>query len=240
MPLISSSNSGFDNSAANLTVSNRARNFDLIVFDWDGTVMDSTAVIVSCIQESARDLGLPVPAKSIANYVIGLGLKDALQHAVPELAEADYPKLVERYVAHWRAREHDLILFDGMRELLADLKAREFLLGVATGKSRGGLDRALMAGGLTGAFDWTRCADETHSKPHPQMLLDLMERFDVPPERTLMIGDTTHDSQMAHNAKVCAVSVTYGAHPRAELETLQPVAMVESVEELHAWLAAHA
>ena len=227
-------------SADNQPESKRARNFDLIVFDWDGTVMDSTAVIVSCIQESARDLGLPVPARSIANYVIGLGLKDALQHAVPELAEADYPKLVERYVAHWRAREHDLILFDGMRELLADLKTREFLLGVATGKSRGGLDRALIAGGLTRAFDWTRCADETHSKPHPQMLLDLMERFDVPPERTLMIGDTTHDSQMAHNAKVRTVSVTYGAHPRAELETLQPVAMVESVEELHAWLAAHA
>ena len=225
--------------SGNSTASN-ARNFDLIVFDWDGTVMDSTAVIVSCIQDSARDLGLLVPAKSIANYVIGLGLKDALQKAVPELAEADYPKLVERYVIHWRAREHDLILFDGMRELLAHLRQREFLLGVATGKSRGGLDRALMAGGLTRAFDWTRCADETHSKPHPQMLFDLMERFGVTPERTLMIGDTTHDSQMAHNAKVRSVSVTYGAHPRAELETLQPAAIVESVEELHAWLAAHA
>ena len=216
------------------------RNFDLIVFDWDGTVMDSTAVIVLCIQEAAREIGLPVPDKSIASYVIGLGLKDALQKAVPQLAEADYPKLVERYVAHWRQREHDLILFDGMRELLAGLKQREYILGVATGKSRAGLDRAITQGKLAGVFDWTRCADETHSKPHPQMLYDLMDRFDVTPERTLMIGDTTHDSQMAHNASVPALSVTYGAHPRAELETLKPRAIVESVEQLHAWMRTHA
>ena len=216
------------------------RNFDLIVFDWDGTVMDSTAVIVLCIQEAARELGLPVPDKSIARYVIGLGLKDALQQAIPQLAEAGYPKLVERYVAHWRKCEHDLILFDGMRELLTELRQREFILGVATGKSRAGLDRAITHGGLAGAFDWTRCADETHSKPHPQMLLDLMDHFDVTPERTLMIGDTTHDSQMAHNANVPALSVTYGAHSREELETVKPRAIVESVEELHAWLRIHA
>ena len=216
------------------------RNFDLIVFDWDGTVMDSTAVIVICIQEAARELGLPVPDKSIASHVIGLGLKDALQQAIPQLAEAGYPKLVERYVAHWRQREHDLILFDGIRELLADLRQREFILGVATGKSRAGLDRAIAHGGLTGVFDWTRCADETHSKPHPQMLHDLMERFDAGPARTLMIGDTTHDSQMAHNAGVPALSVTYGAHPRKELETAKPRASVESVAELHAWLRTHA
>ena len=216
------------------------KNYDLIVFDWDGTVMDSTAVIVTCIQEAARDLGHAVPEDSIASHVIGLGLADSLQKAVPALCKAEYPRMVERYVAHWRAREHDLILFDGMRELLGDLKGRDFWLAVATGKSRAGLDRAMKQGALDAFFDWTRCADETHSKPHPQMLNDLMGRFAVEPARTLMIGDTTHDSQMAHNAGARALSVTYGAHPRAELETAGPLAIVESVAELRTWLARHA
>lgn len=216
------------------------KNYDLIVFDWDGTIMDSTAVIVMSIQQAARDLGLPVPADSIASHVIGLGLTDALSMAVPRLQRADYPRMVERYVAHWRTHEDDLVLFPGVRDLLAELRQRQYLLAVATGKSRAGLDRSLAHGALADAFDWTRCADETRSKPHPQMLIELMERFEVPPERTLMIGDTTHDSQMASNAGVPAVSVTYGAHPRAQLETLAPRVVVDSVAELSAWLAQHA
>ena len=215
------------------------KNYDLIVFDWDGTVMDSTAVIVKSIQEAARDLGLPVPADAIASHVIGLGLGDALAIAVPGMSQAEHPRLVERYVAHWRAHENDLILFSGMRELLVQLKERDHALAVATGKSRAGLDRALAQGGIGHLFDATRCADETHSKPHPQMLYDLMERLDAEPARTLMIGDTTHDSQMAHNAGVDALSVTYGAHPRAQLETLNPKAVLESVRELSAWLTRH-
>ena len=215
------------------------KNFDLIVFDWDGTVMDSTAAIVLSIQEAACDLGLPRPADSIASHVIGLGLGDALRLAAPQLREDDYPKMVERYVVHWRAHEHDLVLFPGMRELLAELKSRDYWLGVATGKSRNGLDRAIVSGGLQAVFDWTRCADETHSKPHPQMLLDLMDRFAVDPERTLMIGDTTHDSLMARNARTHALSVTYGAHPRLELAAMQPRALVENVPELRAWLDRH-
>lgn len=213
------------------------KNYDLIVFDWDGTVMDSTAVIVKSIQEAARDIGEPVPDDTIASHVIGLGLGDALAIAVPGLAKSDYPRLVERYVAHWRTHENDLILFPGMRELLAELKSRDYLLAVATGKSRAGLDRALAQGDIHHMFDWTRCADETHSKPHPQMLFDLMERLDAEPGRTLMIGDTTHDSQMAVNAGVDALSVTYGAHPRQQLETLSPKGMVESVQELAQWLS---
>ena len=213
--------------------------FDLIVFDWDGTVMDSTGIIVTCIQQAARDLGYEAPHDSVASYVIGLGLTDALQHAVPSLPADEYPKLVQRYVAHWRAREHEMTLFAGMRELLDDLKARDVKLAVATGKSRAGLDRSMTHGGLDGVFDWTRCADETHSKPHPQMLHDLLDRFMVEPERTLMIGDTTHDSQMALNAGVCALSVTYGAHPREQLETVTTLAIVDSVSELHQWLGQH-
>ena len=213
--------------------------FDLVIFDWDGTVMDSTGIIVTCIQQAARDLGYEAPHDSAASYVIGLGLTDALQHAVPSLPADEYPKLVQRYVTHWRAREHEMTLFTGMRELLADLKTRDVKLAVATGKSRAGLDRSMSHGGLDGVFDWTRCADETHSKPHPQMLHDLLDRFMVEPERALMIGDTTHDSQMAVNAGVRALSVTYGAHPREQLETVATLAIVDSVSELHQWLGQH-
>lgn len=215
------------------------RRYDLLVFDWDGTVMDSTAVIVRSIQAAARDLGLPVPADAVASHVIGLGLTDALRHAVPSLARDEYPRLVERYVAHWRAHEDDLVLFAGVETLLADLRGRDYRLAVATGKSRAGLDRVLARGGLTAAFDWTRCADETRSKPHPQMLIDIMARFDAPPERTLMIGDTTHDAQMAANAGAHALAVAYGAHPREQLAAFKPRAVVGSVAELSKWLERH-
>jgi phosphoglycolate phosphatase len=215
------------------------RHYDLIVFDWDGTLMDSTAIIVRSIQEAARDLGLPVPEDAVASHVIGLGLGDALRHAVPALSHDDYPRMVERYVAHWRSHENDLVLFDGIRELLADLRGRDLRLAVATGKSRAGLDRALAHGGIGHLFDATRCADETFSKPHPQMLQELMEELEAEPMRTVMIGDTTHDSQMAANAGVHAVSVTYGAHPREQLEAAEPRAVVHTVGELAEWLMRH-
>ena len=215
------------------------RHFDLVVFDLDGTVMDSTDTIVTCIQQAARDLGFEAPHDSVASHVIGLGLNDALQKAIPSLKPVEYPQLVQRYVTHWRAREHEMALFAGMRELLDEIKARDVRLAVATGKSRAGLDRSMTHGGLDGVFDWSRCADETHSKPHPQMLHDLMGRFMIEPERTLMIGDTTHDSQMAVNAGVAALSVTYGAHPREQLQTVAALAIVDSVGELRQWLDQH-
>ena len=218
---------------------NLMKNYDLIVFDWDGTIMDSTGAIVAAIQHSAVDLGLAMPDPAIASHVIGLGLKDALEKALPELDPADYPRLAERYRYHYLARDGDLLLFDGIAELIAELKARHYWLAVATGKSRAGLDRALKGSGLTSLFDASRCADETFSKPHPQMLLDLMGRFGAEPARTLMIGDTTHDSQMAKNAGAHALSVTYGAHPHEELLVVEPEGVVHSVAELSAWLNHH-
>ncbi len=215
------------------------KNYDLIVFDWDGTIMDSTGAIVAAIQASAQDLGLPRPDDSIASHVIGLGLQDALQMALPQLDPADYPKLAARYKHHYLARDGDLLLFDGINELLADLKAQHYWLAVATGKSRAGLDRALAGSELGPMFDWSRCADETFSKPHPQMLLDLMGRFGAEPARTLMIGDTTHDSQMAKNAGAHALSVTYGAHPHEHLASVDPEGIVHTVPELAAWLRQH-
>lgn len=216
-----------------------ARGFDLIVFDWDGTLMDSAAAIVRAIQAASRDLGLPVPDDERARYVIGLGLGDALRHAVPELAEVDYPRMVERYRHHFLAADRELTLFPGVPELIAELAARGRMLGVATGKSRVGLDRALGHTGLQAYFHSTRCADECFSKPHPAMLEEIMDELGALPARTLMVGDTTHDLQMARNAGVAALAVGFGAHPLAALQAESPLACVHSPAEFAQWLREH-
>lgn len=216
------------------------RRFDLVVFDWDGTLMDSTATIVAAIQAACADLGLPVPDRAQASHVIGLGLNDALHTAVPTLDPADYPRMVERYRHHYFARDGELVLFDGVPALIDRLAAEGYGLAVATGKSRAGLDRAFAASGLGARFHGSRTADETFSKPHPAMLLELIDEFAVSPERTLMIGDTTHDLLMAQNAGTPAVGVTYGAHPLDVLDAHAPLGLVHSVAELDAWLAANA
>lgn len=215
------------------------RRFDLIAFDWDGTLFDSTALIVGCIQAAVRDVGGQVPSRERAAWVIGLGLAQALAHAAPDVPPQRHPELVERYRHYWFARQHEVTLFDGVVPLLHALRARGHRLAVATGKSRRGLDVALQTVALRDLFDDSRTADETASKPHPQMLLELMEALDVPPERTLMIGDTTHDLEMARNAGCAAVAVTYGAHDHSGLRALQPLYVAESVADLHRWLLTH-
>jgi len=214
--------------------------FDLIVFDWDGTLMDSTAHIARSIQAACRDLGLPVPADDAARYVIGLGLRDALQIAAPSLDPADYPRLAERYRFHYLIKDAQTELFAGVRELLDELRGQGYLLAVATGKSRVGLNRALDEVRLTSVFDGTRCADETFSKPHPAMLHELTRELGQDLERTVMIGDTTHDLQMATNAGAAGVAVTYGAHPVDALVKLEPRFVAESVGALGDWLREHA
>ena len=188
------------------------QHFDLIVFDWDGTLMDSTAHITRSIQAACRDLGLPVPADEAASYVIGLGLRDALQIAAPTLDPSDYPRLADRYRYHFLLKDSQIELFKGARELLEELRDAGYLLAVATGKSRVGLNRALDAAGLMRMFDGTRCADETFSKPHPAMLHELTRELGQDLGRTVMIGDTTHDLQMAQNAGTAGIGVAYGAH----------------------------
>jgi len=210
--------------------------YSLVVFDWDGTLMDSTHSIVAAIQAACRDLNLPVPASESASWVIGLSLESALRSAVPDLTDKDVPAFLERYRIHYLLRDPELRLFDGAGELLASLAGMGVLLAVATGKSRVGLDRALKATGLISAFDGTRCADETFSKPHPAMLLELMDTLNVEPSRVVMIGDTSHDLQMAANAGVDAVAVTYGAHSVAELRGCSPAGLVNNVSELREWL----
>jgi len=210
--------------------------FDLVVFDWDGTLSDSTAAIARAIQDAAADLGLPVPDDATASHVIGLGLHEALARAVPTLAPERIPEYSARYRVHYFAREAELVLFPGARELIAELRAAGVLLAIATGKSQRGLQHALAGAGLAGEFVATRCADQTHPKPHPAMLLELTDELMVAPGRTLMVGDTTHDLQMAEAANTEAVGLTQGAHPYEQLAACRPLALFDSLIELHRWL----
>ena len=216
------------------------KQFDLIVFDWDGTLMDSTATIVKCIQAAAKDLGLPIPDQQRASHVIGLGLQEAMQVVLPDIDPKHYPRMVERYRYHYLTKDKGLELFDGAREMLDDLSQQGYFLAVATGKSRVGLNRALDAAKLLSVFDATRCADETFSKPHPAMLQELTRELGQEMHRTVMIGDTTHDLQMAGNAGAAGIAVQYGAHPSHELAALGPIFSADSVRELHAWLIENA
>jgi phosphoglycolate phosphatase len=220
--------------------SDRPRRFDLVVFDWDGTLFDSTALIVHSIQAACRDLDLPVPDDERASWVIGLSLHGAMAHAVPTITPDQIPRMIERYRFHYLARQHDLTLFPGVLELLQALKRRHHWLAVATGKSRAGLDEALHAVELKGLFDGTRTADETRSKPDPQMLAELMRQFGAAPTRTLMIGDTTHDLQLAANAGTSSVAVAYGAHQTSEFDAHAPLFVARTVAELAGWLEQHA
>ena len=216
------------------------KRYDLIVFDWDGTVMDSTAVIASSIQAACRDLDLPVPSDEAARHVIGMGLVQALQHAVPDAPEDMYETLAERYRHYFMSQDASIPLYAGAAETVAELHNAGYLLAVATGKSRKGLERVLDSSGLRSYFRATRTADQTFSKPHPAMLLELMDELMVDAGRVLMIGDTTHDLQMAINAGVAAVGLTHGAHPADQLDALQPLALLDDFDELRGWLKANA
>jgi len=214
----------------------RPRQFDLIAFDWDGTLFDSTAIITRCIQLAVRDVGGTVPSDEQASYVIGMALMQALAHAAPDVPADKYPELGARYRHHYMAHQNDISLFGGVLTMLEDLKARHHWLAVATGKSRRGLDEVLQTVELKGMFNGSRTADETAGKPHPRMLQELMREFGVEPARTLMIGDTTHDLQMALNAGCASVGVSYGAHEPEAFQVLQPRHVAHSVRDLHDWL----
>ena len=212
------------------------RPYSVIVFDWDGTLMDSTHSIVSAIQGACRDLELNVPTAAEAAWVIGLSLEPALRRAVPDLTKSLEPVFLERYRHHYLSRDTQLKLFDGVPEMLTELQAAGARLAVATGKSRVGLNRALTATSLHAAFEATRTADETFGKPHPGMLFELMDEMVVEPHRVVMVGDTSHDLQMAANAGVHGLGVSYGAHPADELRTCPHHAIVPDVSSLKEYL----
>jgi phosphoglycolate phosphatase len=219
-----------------MTIRNTDRQFDLIAFDWDGTLFDSTQIIVRCIQAAVKDVGGTVPSDKDAGYVIGLGLKQALAHAAPDVPLDKYPLLGERYRLHYELHADDLSLFEGVVPLLAALKARGYLLAVATGKSRHGLDEVLQTVQLKGVFDASRTADKTAGKPAPKMLYELMAELGTTAQRTLMVGDTTHDLQMALNAGCPSIGVSYGAHQASAFAALNPLHVAHSVPDMHDWL----
>jgi phosphoglycolate phosphatase len=213
--------------------------YELVVFDWDGTLMDSTHVIAASLRDACADVGVTVPTEADARYVIGLGLEDTFNHVAPALDGAGRQRLSERYRHHFLARESAVPLYPGVTGMLQDLHARGRRLAVATGKARRGLERALDATGLRAWFEATRCADEGFAKPHPDMLLMLLDITGVDPRRAVMVGDTTHDLELAANAGIDAVSVSYGAHPESLLATRTAAARCTSVAELHRWLVEH-
>lgn len=216
------------------------RRFELLVFDWDGTLMDSASAIVGALQSACADLGLPVPSEERSRYIIGLGLNDAMHHVLPNIDSSQYPKIVERYRVHYLRRDADTALFPGAAELVTALNGAGFLLAVATGKGRHGLERVLASTGLKGLFHASRCADEGHSKPHPGMLEALLEELGVASHQALMIGDTTHDMEMARAAGVARVAAAYGAHSRDALLNFEPLACVSDVADLRRWLMENA
>ena len=217
-----------------------ARKFDLIAFDWDGTLFDSTAAISRSIQLAVADVGGTVPSDEQAAYVIGMALQPALAYAAPDVPREKYNDLANRYRYHYLQQQAQITLFRGVVDMLLGLRERGHWLAVATGKSRRGLNEALQHADLRGMFDSSRTADETAGKPHPLILQELMAELDVPPERLLMIGDTTHDLEMARNAGCASVAVAYGAHAVSALQNCQPLHVAQDVADLHQWLSVNA
>lgn len=217
-----------------------SRRYELIVFDWDGTLMDSTDTIVECLLASCRDIAIPPPTRDAARHVIGLGLGEALASMLPDLPPARHGELVERYRTHFLARDNEIPLFEGAAQTIAGLHARGYRLAIATGKSRRGLERALAQTGLGEFFHATRCADESASKPDPRMLHELLDEFGMRADQALMIGDTTHDIRMAQQAGVDCVAVAHGAHRAADLRALSPLTCLQGIAELNAWLSRYA
>ena len=213
-----------------------AKRFDLIVFDWDGTLMDSAGVIVDSLQKASADLDLAVPDERACRQIIGLGLAEALRALQPGLDAGRYPQMVERYRHHYLGRDADLPLFAGVAEGLPQLAAAGYTLAVATGKSRVGLARALDHSGLTALFATTRCADQTHSKPHPAMVEEILDELLVDKARALVIGDTSHDMLMAANAGVDRLAVSYGAHTLDDLLPHAPRHVAGNFAGVMQWL----
>jgi phosphoglycolate phosphatase len=214
-----------------------AKSFDLLVFDWDGTLMDSIAAIVACTGATLADLGLPALPEETIRGTIGLGLRETVDILCPGGGDEMYAQVLEFYRKHWLATYRDLpVLFEGVREMLEALSEEGYLLAVATGKSRRGLNHMLVETGLARLFHATRTVDEAFSKPHPQMLLDILDELAVPARSAVMIGDTTFDLEMAQSAGTASIGVCTGSHCREELERYGPLTCLDRVVELREWL----
>lgn len=209
----------------------------LIVFDWDGTLMDSAAHIVACLQNAITELSLEPKTNEEVKNIIGLGLREALLALYPQANDEELTALVERYRKHFFDQQTaPCELFTGARELVEELHAKDYFLAVATGKGRNGLDKVLKETGMGEFFPITRCANETHSKPHPQMMLDIIDYYGIEANEAIMVGDTEYDLQMANNAAAHSVAVTYGVHEKQRLLDCKPLTCLDSINDLHQWL----
>jgi phosphoglycolate phosphatase len=213
-------------------------NFKLLVFDWDGTLMDSEARIVACIEAAFRDLEMPVPDREAIRDIIGLGLREAVHQLFPQSDGTLHQQIAARYRVHFFSdKEAPSQLFEGTRETVKALSKLGYLLAVATGKGRQGLDHALKTTGLGRFFHLTRCADETFSKPNPEMLHQILEVSNIEAAQALMIGDTEYDLEMAVNAGMPALGVTYGVHDHQRLLRHNPLGCVDDITHIPEWLS---
>ncbi len=210
--------------------------YQLIVFDWDGTLMDSTGQIVHCMHQAIAQLEFPPLEDSAISHIIGLGLNEAAQALYPTIKSTDVIRLADTYRKIWLKGPINTPLFDNASQLIQNLSQQDYFLGVATGKSRTGLDKVLTSTKLEPFFHATRCADECHSKPHPQMIEELMDFCGVTAKETLMIGDTEYDLQMAHNAGADSLAISHGAHGVKTLQACQPRDIVDNLHQVEQWL----
>lgn len=214
------------------------KRFDLLIFDWDGTLADSAGYIVATMQKAAAALGLPPRADRQMAELIGLGIEDAMRRLYPEHDTADLLHRLMRYRDRHETRVFEAPLFDGAAEALHRLHGHGFRLAVATGKPRQGLDRSLSHHApLQPLFELTRCADETADKPHPRMLEEILAETGVPAERALMIGDTEYDVAMARSLGMPALGVSCGVHDAGRLRQAGAQAVIDYVGALPGWLA---
>ncbi|QIR14328.1 HAD-IA family hydrolase [Shewanella aestuarii] len=205
--------------------------YDLVIFDWDGTLMDSIGAIVESMQSAAKELSIDVPSERAIRDLIGLSLPKILDTLFGHLAHL-HDSITERYRFHYLSGRFASPLFEGAEQLLSDLSDSGYTLAIATGKARQSLDRTLALSGVEHLFKASRCADETKSKPDPLMLHSLLAHFDVPAHRAVMIGDSVHDLNMANNAGIASIGVSYGANLVAQLTSANPIAIVDKVSDL--------
>jgi len=207
--------------------------FDLIVFDWDGTLVDSVDWIVHCLKKAAGDQGCVIPKEQDVKDIIGLSLYKALDKLFPDLDETAQQRMVASYSeAFFSKKITKEDLFVGVNDMLLTFKQAGYQLAVATGKSRHGLDKAMLGTGLENFFNITKCADETASKPSPDMLDAIVREMNVSKERVVMVGDSTHDMQMAINAGIPSIAVLCGANSQEQLQQYNPLLNLQQTTEL--------
>jgi phosphoglycolate phosphatase len=213
------------------------KKYDLIIFDWDGTLMDSTQHIINCIQLAIEQLLLPPLSDRTVSNIIGLGLNEAISTLYPDLTEVNRKQLGLNYQQNWLDSPYQAPLFDNATKLIHDLHQQGYFLGVATGKSRSGLNKVLESSRLGSLFHASRCVDECYSKPHPEMVEQLMSYLGATPKRTLIVGDTSHDLNMAHNAGADSIAVTHGAHDSKALQACKPKYIAKNLHQVQQWLS---